>query len=113
MLCFIFYVCPEEDAPPPADPPPPHVLPHADHLVLLRGPGVVGVHVVVVIETGVVPDPALTPATAHTPGHGNAGGEEAVLEDGTREHALAPQTGTEIKEGTTHPAEEPGERNCR
>lgn len=57
--------------------------------------------------------PAHTLATAHTLGHGRVEDEEAALGEGTRERALAPQTGTEIEEGTTHHGEEPGERNCR
>lgn len=112
FACWCFYICPEGDTPLPADHPPPHVLHHAAHLVLLHGPGVVGVHVEDVIEMDVVPAPVHTPATAHTLGHGSAEVEEAALGDGTREHALAPQTGTEIEEGTTHHGEEQGKKNC-
>lgn len=109
---LFFFVCPEGDVPPPAAHHHLRVLPHAAHLILLRGPGVVGVHVEDVIEMDAVPDPARTPATARTLGRGNMEDEEAALGDATREHALAPQTGTEIEEGTTRHEEEPGERNC-
>lgn len=90
FVCRCFYVCPERDVPPPAARPPLHVLPRAARLVLLRGPGAVGVRVAGAIETDAVPDPAHAPATAHTLGRGNAEDEEAALGDAMREHALAP-----------------------
>lgn len=108
---WCFYVCPEGDVPPPAAHHPPRILPHAARLVLLRGPGVVGVHVEGVIEMDAVPDLAHTLAIVHTLDHGTAEDEEAALGDAMRGHALAPQTGTEIEEGTTHHIEEPGKRN--
>lgn len=108
-MCLL--VCPEGDAPPPVAPLPPRILPHTAHLVLLRGPGVVGVHVEGVIEMDAVPDPAHTLAIVHTLGHGTVEDEEAAQGDAMRGHALAPQIGTEIEEGTTHRAEEPGKRN--
>lgn len=109
FACWCFYVCPEGDVRPPAAHHLPHVLPHAAHPALLRGRGVVDVHVEGVKEMDGVPDPARTPATARTLGRGNVEDEEAALGDATREHALAPQTGTETEDGTTRRAEEPGE----
>lgn len=88
--CWCFYVCPEGDVLPPAAPPPPHILHRAAHRVHLPGHAVAGVHVEGVIEMDADPDPAHTPATAHTPGRGNAEDEEAALGDAMREHGLAP-----------------------
>lgn len=106
------FIYSEGDVPPPAAHHHPHVLPRAFHLVLLRAPGVVGVRAEGGTETGAVPAPAPTPATAPTLGHGNVEDEEASPGDATRELAPAPQIGTEIEEGNTHHAEEPGKRKC-
>lgn len=108
----VLYVCPEGDVPPPAAPPPPRIRLRAARPGRPRGPAAAGARAEGAIETDAVPDPARIPATAPTLGRGSAEDEEAAPGDATRERAPAPQTGTGIEEGTTHHAEEPGERNC-